>query len=457
MTTESNTTHRLRHFRQGWHNLYLSRRFFALFGAVILLFILAFPMPFLLPLAKASAAVGLVLTMVDGLLLFGRQPALQVERITPKVLSLGDFNTIRVRFTNEDGRTLHFDWIDELPYQLQIRDFFQQLSLAPGKAEEISYRIQPLQRGAYAFGAIQIFLRDYFGLVERRISQALQEEVPVFPSIIQMKKYSLKAFDRVSTQHGIKKLRRIGHSYEFEQIKNYVQGDDFRSINWRATGRQSNLMINQYQDERAQQVYAVIDKSRGMKMPFEGLSLMDHAINASLVILNVALQKSDKAGLLTFSDKIGTTLKADRKPRHLNAILNALYREEERLLEANYELLYQASRRLIKGRSLLLLFTNFESRFALERALPILRKMNAAHLLVVIFFENTEIRDYSTRKAETVADIYTQAFARKFLEEKAQMVQLLQQYGIQSVLTRPEELSVQTINKYLELKAKGLI
>ena len=99
-------------------------------------------------------------------------------------------------------------------------------------------------------------------------------------------------------------MRRIGHSYEFEQIKNYVRGDDYRSINWKATSRRGHLMVNQYEDERAQQVYNIIDKSRSMKMPFNGMSLLDYAINTSLVISNVALQKHDRAGLMTFSDKM---------------------------------------------------------------------------------------------------------------------------------------------------------
>ena len=121
-----------------------------------------------------------------------------------------------------------------------------------------------------------------------------------------MKRFELKSFHKLSDKKGIKKMRRIGHSYEFEQIKNYVRGDDYRSINWKATSRRAQLMVNQFQDERAQQVYSMIDKSHAMKMPFNELSLMDYAINTSLVIPNVALQKHDRAGLLTFSDKIGS-------------------------------------------------------------------------------------------------------------------------------------------------------
>jgi uncharacterized protein (DUF58 family) len=184
---------------------------------------------------------------------------------------------------------------------------------------------------------------------------------------------------------------------------------------------------------------------------------MDYAINASLVISNIVLRKYDRAGLITFSDKLGATIKAERKASQLNTILHALYREKERKGEADYDLLYHASRKLIAGRSLLLLFTNFESTYALERVLPVLRRMNQRHLLVVIFFENTELHDFARQPARDLESIYHQTIAEKFLAEKVQLVHKLRQYGIQSILTAPEDLSVRTVNKYLELKARGLI
>jgi uncharacterized protein (DUF58 family) len=194
-----------------------------------------------------------------------------------------------------------------------------------------------------------------------------------------------------------------------------------------------------------------------MKMPFEGLSLMDYAINTTLAISNIILKKQDKAGLLTFSDVIGATLKAERDTGHLNRILEALYREKERPGESNYELLYEAVRRLIGVRSLLILFTNFESMYALERALPTLRRLNRFHLMVVVFFENTEIRRLASEEVKKTADIYRQTVAKQFLQEKKEMVQQLRQYGIQAILTKPQDLTLSTINKYLELKSRGLI
>jgi uncharacterized protein (DUF58 family) len=295
------------------------------------------------------------------------------------------------------------------------------------------------------------------GLMERHFVMPAEKMIPVYPSVIQMKNFELKAFKQIAHQSGIKKIRRLGHSYEFEQIKNYVAGDDFRAVNWKASSRRAALMVNQYEDERSQQVYCIIDKSRVMRMPFGGLTLLDHAINTALVMSNIILQKKDKAGLLTFSDKIGTTLAADNAPSQLGRILHELYREKEGKGEASYELLYYAVRNLIRGRSLLLFFTNFESTFALERVLPTLRLLNNLHLLVVVFFVNTEIEDFAKAEVQTTEDIYHQTIAQKALNEKVQMMQKLRQYGIQTILTRPEDLNINTINKYLELKSRGFI
>ncbi len=440
-----------------WDNIFLTNRFFICSGLISGLFAASFFIQILFPIVQAILLISIILLLVDFLLLFNNKEFIRANRRTPKILSLGEVNKIQLDIVNSSNQNLSLEIIDELPEQLQKRDFRIIIQSKSKKNETITYEIRPLQRGEYLFGALNIYLSSEIGLIQWRTQFTEPTAVPVYPSIIQMKQLELKAFDQVTNQKGIKKIRRLGHSYEFEQIKSYVRGDDYRSINWKASSRRGTLMVNAYQDERAQQIYCVVDKSRVMRMPFNGLSLMDYAINTSLVISNIVLQKDDRAGLLSFSDVMGTALKAERKANQLNKIMAALYREKERSGEANYELLYYASRKLIKGRSLLLLFTNFESKYALERVLPVLRKINTLHLLVVVFFDNSEIRKFSEKKAGDTEEIYMQTIAQNYLTEKTAMVQQLKQFGIQAILTRPEELAVNSINKYLELKARGLI
>ena len=440
-----------------FRNLYLTNRFFYLFGGVAILFAFSFGFPVLFAIAQAGIIVALGIILAEMFMLFNPAVSVTCERHTPKVLSLGSDNTIRINLENKYGLALKLNVVDELPSQLQKRDFEMKLSLAAGEERILNYIMHPNARGEYHFGKVNVYCRTAIGFIERKFSHKLECTVPVYPSILQMREYELKTISKIANFSGIKKMRRLGHSYEFEQIKNYVRGDDFRSINWKATGRKSQLMVNQYEEEKAQQIYTIIDNSRNMRMPFNNLSLLDHAVNTSLVISNIALLKQDKAGLITFSDKIGTTIKADRNASQIRLILEALYKEKDGNLEANYEMLYLTVRNFVKGRSLLFLYTNFESYYALERVLPILRRINRMHLLVVVFFENSEILDFTKKDSGNVEDIYHQTVAQKFVFEKGQIVQGLRQYGIQSILTTPEELSINSINKYLELKARGMI
>ncbi|MEO1260091.1 MAG: DUF58 domain-containing protein [Bacteroidota bacterium] len=438
-------------------DLYLTNRFFGIFGSVALFFVLAYWVPLWFPVAITLFMLSVAICVVDVFLLFQNRISLSVKRKLPKLLSLSDANRILLEIKNNSPRALDLTIIDELPVQFQERDFTIDMHLNAGEEKVSSYELRPVSRGEYEFGIINIFASTHLNLIQRRFRLGEKMKAPVYPSVIQMKQYEMLAFNRLSSQEGIRKIRRIGHSYEFDQIKNYVRGDDYRSVNWKATGRLSKLMVNQYEDERSQQVYCLIDKSRAMKMPFNDLSLIDYAINTSLAISNIVLKKYDKAGLITFSDKIGATVKADRKANQLNKILHALYKEKERPLEANYELLYHIARKLINGRSLILLYTNFESMYALDRVLPLLRRIHKFHLLIVIFFENTEIQDFVKKEVQTVQGIYTNTIAQKFLAEKRAMAQKLNQHGIQTILTRPEDLSMNTINKYLELKSRGMI
>ncbi len=440
-----------------FRNLYLTNHFFLAGAATVAFFVFGFLFPVVFPIAQIVLIALIAFFVLDIILLFRPSAQVLCKRTVGKMFSLGNENPVRLDIINHSAQQLKITIIDEIPFQFQKRDMRMRFVLKSGEKQSLGYNLRPVIRGEYVFNNINIFGQTQFGLVQRRFVKETREMIKVYPSVIDMKKYELLAMAKISIYQGVKKIRRLGHSYEFEQIKNYVQGDDFRSINWKATGRKAELMVNQYEDERSQQVYSLIDKSRTMRMPFNGLSLLDYSINASLVISNIALKKHDKSGLLTFSDKIGSSIKADRGQKQLRMILEALYNEEERKMEANYELMYNAVRNLVRGRSLIFFYTNFESLYAVERVLPLLRRINSTHLLVVIFFENTEVKDFSTSAAKDVEEIYLKTIAQKFVSEKNQVVQLLRQYGIQSILTRPEDLSINTVNKYLELKARGMI
>jgi uncharacterized protein (DUF58 family) len=436
---------------------YLTTRLFILLAAITFLFVGGYFFSMLLAAAKAALYAAVVLTAVDLLLLYRTSKGVTARRELADRLSNGDDNEVKIHLANFYGFRAGATVIDEIPFQFQRRDFVLKTALPAGTAKSLAYSLRPVERGEYHFGAINVYISSPLGLATRRFTHEQARRVPVYPSYLQMRRYELYAISNRLTEAGIKKVRRLGHTLEFEQIREYVAGDDYRTINWKAAARKAELMVNQYEDEKSQQVYAAIDMGRVMKMPFAGMSLLDYAINASLVISNIAIHKQDKAGIITFSNMLGTVLPADRKATQMARILEILYNQETRYPESNCEALFAALKHKIRQRSLVLLFTNFETLSSLQRQLPYLRSIAGSHLLVAIFFENTELAQLLENAAATTEQIYLKTIAEKFAFEKRQIVKELQRFGIHAILTAPPQLTVNTINKYLELKARGLI
>lgn len=437
--------------------LYLKNRLFAVIAAVILLFIVSFELTVLLPVAKLFLMVLLAILLVDGLLLFRVQKGIYARRICPDKLSNGDENELQIYLENYYNFRIHLSVIDELPPQFQKRDLRFDLTIK-GKATKIlNYHVRPVKRGEYVFGAVNVFVSSDLGLISRRFKFSQDKMVPVYPSFIQMMKYELLAISNHLKELGIKKIRRIGHSMEFEHIKEYVVGDDYRTVNWKATARRGTLMVNNYQDEKSQQVFCLIDKGRVMKMPFEGMTLLDYAINASLAMANIAIKKDEKAGLITFQHKINAIVPASKRGAQMYHIMETLYNQKTGYQESDYSVLYNTVKYKITHRSLLILFTNFETVSSMERQMPYLKKLAREHLLVVIFFENTTLTSLTGIRPGNIEEVYKKTIAEKFVFDKKLIVKELKAHGIQTVLTAPENLTVNTINKYLELKARGLI
>ncbi|PTS91853.1 DUF58 domain-containing protein [Pedobacter sp. HMWF019] len=431
--------------------------FFAGIGISSFLFLFSFFLTWMGDLPFIFFGLLVILIFIDFVLIYGQKKGFFASRSLPERLSNGDDNEIKLYLESFYSFPTRVGLIDEIPFQFQKRNLWFKSELKAREQKTIHYSLRPTKRGEYAFGQIRLYVRSPLGLIIRRFNLGTPVTVPVYPSFLQLRRYELMAISNRLTEIGIKKVRRLGHSMEFDQVKSYVQGDDYRTVNWKATARKGELMVNSFTDEKAQHVYCIIDKSRAMKLPFEGLTLLDYAINASLILSSVALVKEDKAGLMTIAEKVGSIVQADRRPTQLGKIMDVLYKEKTRYLETNMEALYLSVRSVLKQRSLVVFFTNFESMSALNRQLPFLKRMAKFHLLLIVFFENTGLKSLTDQPTTDVEGIYVKTIAEKFVYEKKLMVKELAKHGILSILTPPEKLTINVVNKYLAIKAQQKI
>ncbi len=435
-------------------SFYLNSIVYYVAGSAAIIYALSYFLPSLFQIGNIILVLLAIAIFIDAILVYSKKDGIRAKRMVSDRFSIGDLNKVIIQLTSQYGFDVKASIIDELPVQFQERNWMRKVQLQKETLFDLEYSLRPTSRGEYIFNDINIFVHAPLKLVKRRYIFPGEQAVKVYPSYMQMRRYQLLAVSNRLQEAGVKKIRKLGHSMEFEQIKEYVRGDDYRTINWKATARKNDLMVNNYTDERSQQIYCLINKGRVMKMPFHGLTLLDYSINASLVLSNVALVRQDKAGLITFEKNLDTFLPADKKPTQMNLVLETLYKQKTDFLEADFEKLFSVIRNRITNRSLLILFTNFESMESLQREMPALKKIAKYHLLLVVFFENTELKSLIEGRTSTLEDIYIKTIAEKFNYEKRLMVKELHKNGIPSILTTPEGLTVNTVNKYLELKTR---
>lgn len=436
--------------------IFLHRYFFYSFVLVIVGFCFGFYFPIMISISQLLLFAVILITIIDFSLLYSNKKGISGGRLVQDKLSNFDKNPVKIQLENHFPFRIRYTILDEIPEQFQIFDFKIKGLISSKKEIELSYDLIPSERGIYRFGDVNVFVTTPLGFLQRKIILKAENQIKVYPSFLRLNQFGLKNFKAHINEIGQKKIRRIGHSMEFEQIKNYVKGDDFRTINWKSTAKHQKLMVNQYVDEKSQQVYCAIDKGRMMKMPFNGQTLLDYAINSSLVFSNVVLQNHDRAGIFTFSNQLENLVKAERRTNQLHKISEALYGIQSNFLESDFGKLYNYIKYKIPQRGLILLYTNFDSMDSLHRQLPYLLGIHKNHLLVVVFFRNTELENFLQNPIQE-NDIYEKTLVEKFIYEKQQIVLELNKHGIQTILTRPEDLSVNTINKYLEIKSRGML
>jgi uncharacterized protein (DUF58 family) len=439
-------------------SFYLTTKTFIVIGVCILLFAIGLLTDIFFYIGQLLLFLLIIAVILEVILLYSKSKLIDCKRTLPYRLSNGDKNLVDLTIKNYSLMNLKINIFEDLPKWFQLRTWKIIETLSRQETKSIQYDVKPTERGIFSWNNTYILVEiGFLGFVSRKFTFENESHISCYPSFEQFKRLPIKAMVASYITQNDTHIRRIGQSLEFEQIKNYVNGDNYKHINWKASAKQGKLMLNQYQEERSQDIYMVIDMGRSMKMPFENQTLLDYAINGSVALAKTILDVKDRAGLITFSSKECTLIPARSEYKQFTAINEALYYLDSDFLESDYERLYKFIRVKVKQRSLMVIFTNFDSINTLQRNLNYLKAIAKYHLVLVVFFENSEIVNLANQYAGDTIGIYNNTIAKQFLSQNQQILKELVKSGIQGLYTAPQNLSIQVINKYIQIKHKQII
>jgi uncharacterized protein (DUF58 family) len=372
------------------------------------------------------------------------------NRVSVVVRRLGSSATGGVR-----GHAVEFVVRDEPPYDYVINEMFLPGQVGPGETMTVSYTVKPLRRGDYRFGACNLRWRGVLGLIMRQHKYPLEAPVKVYPNLLEVRKYELLARRDQLFEIGLKNARRLGEGTEFERLRDYERDDDYRRINWAATARLHKPITTDYQPERSQSVIVMLDAGRLMTAPLGPLSKLDYAINTTLLLAYVAVQRGDRVGLLTFADTVTGYFEPDKGRRQFLALLEALYKVQPQQVEADY---MKASAFLSthrSKRSLVVLFTDIIDKQQASAMVSGFGRLAPRHLPLAVTMADNEVLKMAAQQPTHPQQMYEQVVARGLLDDRAAALDALQRRGAMTIDVPADKLTLAVVNKYLELKARG--
>ena len=379
------------------------------------------------------------------------------ERHAGKVASLRKDHPISLTITNQSFRD-YFVWIrDDVPPELRPEpdEFF--VKLARRSRATVCYHARSLRRGAFTLPTVHLRVRSRLGLWQRLIDYPVQTAINVYPDMKQLAEYALLARTNRLSLLGVRRMRKIGQDNEFERLRDYTLDDNYKHIDWRSTARRGKLTVKDFQANQCQRLVFLIDSGRMMTNQAAGLSLLDHALNAMLMLSYVALSHGDAVGLLCFSDEIHGFVPPRGGMDQMNRLLHASFDRFPRLVESRYDeaFLYLAAH--ARKRSLVVLITNIIDEVNSNQVQRYLSNLTGKHLPLGVWLRDRRVFEAVEAENPRGAALYRAAAAAEILTWRQQVLADLQTQGVLSVDVFPEDLTAPLVNRYLDIKARHLL
>lgn len=378
-----------------------------------------------------------------------------IERIAAQKFSLGALNPVTIKVTNNSKKFIHLEITDDYPRQFLSSLTRLSFLIPPYESRSANYYVTPLNRGDYEFGSIWLRISSQWKISQKQIYVNGKANIKVYPNLLAISKYELFARKGRLHEVGLKPSRRVGQGTMFESLREYVPDDDYKKINWKATARRGKLISQEYETEKDQNVIFLIDTARMMVGEFEGLSRLDYALNATLLLSYVALAKGDKVGLILFSNEVESYLPPRRGKEHLSRITEELYNANGRLVEPDYGRAFRYLGFKHRRRSLLILFTNFFSAGQSRALITYMHHLHLVHLPLCVTMKDSALIKKAESFPENSAAVYEKGIAEGLLQEKERTLYQLKRSGSLILDLYPHELSPTLIRTYLDIKLRG--
>jgi uncharacterized protein (DUF58 family) len=409
------------------------------------------------PMLATDAAL-FVLALTDALLGLGKR--LTVSRRIPAVFSIGRPNPVTVELRSHARRRLDVELTCELFEYAEADGLPLVLTLRRNERAVERFRVIPHRRGAFVLGDLVARYRSPLGLWKRQVRFPAHQAVRVYPDVQSVRTWELLA--REDRQHSLMRTtRRLGGESEFEQLRDYSRDDEFRSIDWKATARRGKLTTRQYQLESNQNLMFVLDAGRLMTAETAGLSLFDHALNATLMLAHVASRGGDRVGLLSYAAQVQAFTAPAAGRRAVRSLIQASYTLHPELVEPDPERAFALLNLRVRKRTLVILYTQVIDDRAAEELIRVTRMLAPRHLPLIVLFRDVEVHGLLLGNQSALApselELYTRGAAAELISWRDQLIRKLQEQGALILDVDPSGLTPALINRYLEIKARHLL
>jgi uncharacterized protein (DUF58 family) len=384
--------------------------------------------------------------------------AFRVEREMEERFAMGAENEVTLRIANRARRNISFIVKDEYPYEMELMTPREaQLSIPAGRSRAWRYSLLPTSRGKYSFGNTQLRYRTRLGLLWHQLTYPTATDVKVYPDIREAKKHEIYAHRNRRPEPGLRRMRVRGQGREFESLREFVTGDEIRHISWPATARRGKLITRQYTIERSQNIVVLLDAGRLMTARIGKLTKLDHAVNATLSIAYVAAAGGDNVGLVAFSRRVVSYLPPRRGHDQIKRLMEALYGLEPQMIEPSYKRAFNFFSANCHRRSLVVILTDLVDRDASAELLANTSQLVPRHLPLIITIGDTDLRELVRAQPASSSDVYRQAVAEEILRQREEALTRIRHAGGLALDVPAGRLSLELVNKYLEVKERGLL